>query len=85
MYMPNVMSQGLHMYMSILGKPTDQDLVQYPHILLTSPHEWDHSVLDYSHPNTCGCPSCSPEPSAMTPEYMNVAISTIESFILYPP
>ena len=29
------------MYMSILGKPTDQDLDQYPHVLLTSPHEWD--------------------------------------------
>ena len=28
------------MYMSILGKPTDQDLEQYPHVLLTSPHEW---------------------------------------------
>ena len=32
------------MYMSILGKPTDKD------VLLTSPHEWDPSVLDYSHP-----------------------------------
>ena len=27
--------------MSILGKPTDQDLDQYPHVLLTSPHEWN--------------------------------------------
>ena len=43
---------GLIMYMSILGKPTNQDLNQYPHVLLTSPHEWDPSVLDYSHPNT---------------------------------
>ena len=42
------------MYMSILSKCTDQDLDQYPHVLLTSPHEWDPSVLDYSHPNTCG-------------------------------
>ena len=39
--------------MSILGKPTVQDLDQYPHVLLTSPHEWDPSVLDYTHPNTC--------------------------------
>ena len=45
------------MYMSILGKPTDQDLDQYPHVLLTSPHEWDPSVLDYAHPNTHGYPS----------------------------
>ena len=27
------------MYMRILGIPTDQDLDQYPHVLLTSPHE----------------------------------------------
>ena len=42
------------MYMSILGKPSDQDLDQYPHVLLTSPHEWDPSVLDYTYPNRCG-------------------------------
>ena len=41
------------MYMSILGKPTDHDLDQYPHVLFTSPHEWDPSILDYFHPNTC--------------------------------
>ena len=41
------------MYRSILGKLTDQDFDQYPHVLLTCPHEWDPSVLDYSHPNTC--------------------------------
>ena len=52
------------MYIRILGKPTDQDLDQYPHVPLTSPHEWDPSVLDYSHPNTCGDPSWAPEPSA---------------------
>ena len=51
------------MYMSILGKPTDQDLNQYPHVLLTSPHEWNPSVLNYSHPNTHGYPSWSPNPS----------------------
>ena len=45
------------MYKSILGKPTDQDLDQYPHVLLTSPHEWDSSVLYYFHPNTHGYPS----------------------------
>ena len=48
------------MYMSILGKPTDQDLDQYSHVLLTSPP----SELDYSHPNTCGYSSWSPDPSA---------------------
>ena len=51
------------MYMSILGKCTDQDLDQYPHVLLTSPHEWNPTVLDYSHPNTHGYPSWAPDPS----------------------
>ena len=51
------------MYMSILGKPTDQDLDQYSHVLLTGPHEWDPSVLDYSHPNTHAYPSSAPDPS----------------------
>ena len=52
------------MYMSTIGKPTDQDLDQYPHVLLTSPHEWDPSALDYSHPNPHGYPSWAPDPSA---------------------
>ena len=30
---------------------------------LTSPHEWDPSVLGYSHPNTHGYPSWAPDPS----------------------
>ena len=50
--------------MSILGKLTDQDLDQHPHVVLTSPHEWDPSVLDYSHPNTHGYPSSASGPSA---------------------
>ena len=49
--------------MSILGKPAHQDLDQYPHVLLSSPHECDPSVLDYAHPNTHGYPSCTPDPS----------------------
>ena len=51
------------MYKSILGKPTDQDLDQYPHALLTSLHEWDPSVLDYAHPHTCRYSSWAPDPS----------------------
>ena len=38
------------MYLSILGKPTDEELVKYPSVHLTSIHEWDPSVLDYNHP-----------------------------------
>ena len=51
------------LYMSILRKPTDQDLDQYPHVLLTSPHKWDTAVLDYVHHNACGYPSWAPDPS----------------------
>ena len=49
--------------MSILGQPTAKDLDQYLHVLLTSPHEWDPSVLDYAHPNTHEYPSWAPDPS----------------------
>ena len=52
------------MYISILGKPTYQDLDQYPHVLFTSPHVWDPSVFNSSHPNTHGYPSWAPDPSA---------------------
>ena len=51
------------MYMSLLGKPTDTDLNTYPHVLLTGPHEWDPSVLDYTHPTTSGDPTWAPDPS----------------------
>ena len=49
--------------MSQLGQPTDADLTTYPHVLLTGPHEWDPSVLDYTHPTTSGDPAWSPDPS----------------------
>ena len=39
------------MYLSILGKPTDTDLERYPAVHLAGPHEWDPSVLDYTHPS----------------------------------
>ena len=51
------------MYMSLLGKPTDADLNTYPHVLLTGPHEWAPSVLDYTHPTTSGDPTWAPDPS----------------------
>ena len=42
------------MYLSILGKPTDKDLERYPAVHLTGSHEWDPSVLDYTHPSGDG-------------------------------
>ena len=42
------------MYLSILGKPTDEELVKYPSVHLPSIHEWDPSVLDFSYPEGDG-------------------------------
>ena len=50
------------MYLSILGKPTDKDLERYPAVHLTGPHEWDPSVLDYTHPSDDGEPPWSNDP-----------------------
>ena len=51
--MPLVCKGGL-MYWELLGIPTDKDLQAYPSVHLTSPHEWDPSVLDYEHPEDNG-------------------------------
>ena len=59
--MPLTCKVGL-MYLSINGKPTDQDLERYPAVHLTGPHEWDPSVLDYTHPSGDGEPPWSNDP-----------------------
>ena len=51
------------MYMNLLGKPTDADLNTFPPVLLTGPHEWDPSVLDYTQPTTTGDATWAPDPS----------------------
>ena len=69
--MPLTCRGGL-MYLSILGKPTDKDLERYPAIHLTGPHEWDPSVLDYTHPSGDGEPPWSNDPddrSAFDPNF----------------
>ena len=43
--MPQVCRSGL-MCLSLLGKPSDEDLERYPALNLTGPCEWDPSVLD---------------------------------------
>ena len=53
--LPLICKGGL-MYLQFLGKPTDSDLACYPSVRLTSPHEWDPSVLDYTHPDDDGEP-----------------------------
>ena len=59
--MPLTCRGGL-MYLSILAKPTDKDLERYPAVHLTGPHEWDPSVLDFTHPSGDGEHSWSNDP-----------------------
>ena len=51
------------MYLNIMGKPADEELVKHPSVPLTSMHEWDSSVNDYSHPEGDEEPSwaCDPQ------------------------
>ena len=76
------------MYLSILGKPTDEELVKYPSVHLTSIHEWDPSFHDYSHPEGDGKPvwACDPQHiDLLDPNfnvhglYTNRAINTLSS------
>ena len=60
--MPLVCKGGL-MYLQLQGIPTDQDLQNYPSVHLTSPHEWDPSVLDYEHPENNGEPAWAIDPN----------------------
>ena len=53
--MPLVRRGGL-MYLSLLGKPSDDDLERYQAVHLTEPHEWNPSVLDFTHPSGDGEP-----------------------------
>ena len=50
------------MYLSIIVKPTNADLERYPAVHLTGPHEWDPSVLGYTHPSGDGEPPLSNDP-----------------------
>ena len=75
--MPLTCRGGL-MYLSILGKPTDKDLERYPAVHLTGPHEWDPSVLDYTHPSVDGEPPWSndhDERSTFDPNFMSLGIT----------
>ena len=66
------------MYLSILGKPTDEELVKYPSVHLTSIHEWDPSVLDYSHPE------CDGEPVwAIDPQHIDLLDPNFDTYGLY--
>ena len=51
------------MYLKFQGIPTDKDLQTYPSVHLTSPQEWDPSVLDYVHPKDNVEPSSTYDPT----------------------
>ena len=86
--MPLTCRGGL-MYLSIFGKPTITDLERYPGVHLTGPHEWDPSVLDYTHPSGDGEPPWPNDPDerfAFDPnfdefgDYTQRAIQTLSIF-----
>ena len=60
--MPLVCRGGL-MYLELQGSPADKDLQTYPSVYLTSPHEWNQSLLDYKHPEDNGEPDWANDPN----------------------
>ena len=56
-YSMPLMCKGGLMYLKFQGIPTDKDLQTYPSVHLTSPQQWDPSVLDYVHSKDNGEPN----------------------------
>ena len=50
-------------YLSLIGKPSDEALERYPAVHLTESHEWDPSVLDITYPYGDGEIACSIDPT----------------------
>ena len=77
---PLVCKGGL-MYLQLQGIPTGQDLQNYPSVHLTSPHQWDPSVLDYEHPAIMGSligPLIPTKTFSLTPILMNLVAMSID-------
>ena len=84
--MPLVCKGGL-MYLQLQGIPTDQDLQNYPSVHLTSPQEWNPSVLDYEHPENNGEPDWAIAPIEKFQfdpnfdefgDYVNISLSILD-------
>ncbi|KAL7570793.1 hypothetical protein ACA910_014422 [Epithemia clementina (nom. ined.)] len=43
-------------YIQPVGKPSAQDMDDYPHVFFTNPADWDPALLDYDFPTTDGQP-----------------------------
>ena len=70
------------MYLSILGKPTDEELLKYPSVHLTSIHEWDPSVHDFRYSEGVGEPvwACDPQHlDLLDPNFDPHIINTLSS------
>ena len=52
-----LMCNGVLMYLQFQGIPADMDLQTYPSVCLTSPQQWEPSVLDCVHPRNNGEPN----------------------------
>ena len=78
--MPLICKGGL-MYLELQCIPTDKDLQTYPSVHLTSPHEWDPSVLDYQHPENDQEPDWAIDPTEnfqFDPFLMNLVIMSTD-------
>ena len=83
--MPLVCTGGL-MFLNFQGIPTDMDLQTYPSVHLTSPLEWDPSVLDYVHPDDNGEPDWindRTEKFNLIQTLMNLMIKSINHSLLH--
>ncbi|KAL7578501.1 hypothetical protein ACA910_011564 [Epithemia clementina (nom. ined.)] len=52
---PITIKEGLA-YIQLVGRPTDQDMDDYPHVFFTNPADWDPALLDYEFPVQDGQP-----------------------------
>ena len=52
-----LMCKGGLIHLTFQGIPIDKNLQTYLSVHLTSPQEWDPSVLDYVHPKINGEPN----------------------------
>ncbi|KAL7575165.1 hypothetical protein ACA910_018657 [Epithemia clementina (nom. ined.)] len=77
----------------MLGPPTDYNMDTYSLVFLTSPHDWDPSVLDYSHPEGPDNPDWAPDPDLIRTHderidpygyYIKHVVLNLESLCDYP-
>ena len=69
------------MYLGLHGIPTEKDFETYHSVHLTSPDEFDPSVLDYKHPENNGEPDWAIDPNekfSLIPILMNLVIMSID-------